>query len=97
MSTTAAVSIPAPDENLRARVASLEIDECLPLAERVSLTTSTGKIPRIFDSIDRLRGKLSQPVARAKHQTGRNFAVETGTFTTRSGDLIAVAVVTRID
>lgn len=80
------------DMSTAKKIAALPVGGSYSISHRLAATEA----PKLHDTITQLRNNLAPPVSRAAKKTGIVFSTETGTIITRSGDLIAVAVVTRM-
>lgn len=76
------------------RLAALEIGESISEARRIDLDTSPKDT--IEAETEKLKSVMSKAANFATKRSGYKFITEVGDFRTRSGDLMVVAVVTRL-
>lgn len=80
--------------SLAQAIADLEIGRTYAIAERLDGDHATKEV--IKDCIVGMRNLISPAVARAKKRSDGEFTVETGTFFTRTLDIIVTAAITRV-
>lgn len=84
-------------DNRQTQIEAMELGDTISISRRVDLTMGIAE-DAIKDHNHQIRGILDQQASRARRRIrGSKFTVENGTFLTRSGALMLVAVCTRVE
>lgn len=84
-------------ENRQSQIEAMDLGDTVSISRRVDMTMGIADTA-IRDHMHQIRGILDQQASRAKRKIkGSKYTVENGTFITRSGALMLVAVCTRVE
>lgn len=84
-------------ENRQTQIEAMDLGDTVSISRRVDLTMGLAE-DAVKNHTHQIRGILDQQATRARRKVrGSKYVVENGSFVTRSGALMIVAVCTRIE
>ena len=84
-------------ENRQSQIETMELGDTVTVSRRIDLTMGLAE-DTVREHNHQIRGILDQQATRARRKVkGNKYIVENGSFVTRSGALMLVAVCTRIE